>query len=71
MSAVRQYLDGLLEQWRLLQAQWGATRDLWHDPVRHYFEREFWQQYEEVMPPLLKDMDRLDRVIAEAMVEVH
>ena len=50
--------------------QWNRTTALWNDPVRHRFERDFWQEFERVIHPALKEMDKLAAVIAQAQREV-
>ena len=58
--------DQLRNTWLSLQRQWQASCALWDDPVRHQFEREFWQDFERVVPATINEMQKLAEVIAQA-----
>ena len=67
MSSVNVAGERLHNSWRTLQRQWQTTCDLWNDPVRHHFEREFWQGWEEqVVPSTLDAMQHLAEVMSAA-----
>lgn len=60
----------LVGRWRALRQQWGAARDLWNDPVRQRFEREFWHEFEQTLPTVLDEMMRLAHVVEKARRQV-
>lgn len=70
---------GLLDQvekdsrtrWAVLQGQWHTACAAWNDAVRTQFEKEFWQEFEQVVPATLEEMRRLGEVIDQARREVH
>jgi len=66
MSNVNVTSERLQNSWRALQQQWQATCELWNDPVRHHFEREFWQEWEQVVPSTLDAMQQLAEVMSAA-----
>jgi len=66
MSSLNTTHEQIRNGWRVLQRQWQASCALWDDPVRRQFEREFWQDFEQVVPATLKEMERLVQVIAQA-----
>ena len=59
-------------QWASLQRQWSLAREGWNDEVALRFEREFWSEWQSVMPQtveLLRDleaaMENADRVTSD------
>jgi len=66
MSAIATAEERLQTGWRVLQQQWRTTCDLWNDPVRSHFEREFWQEWEQIVPATLDAMQHLAEVISAA-----
>ncbi|MBL7065841.1 MAG: hypothetical protein ISS49_16820 [Anaerolineae bacterium] len=66
MSGVNVAGERLQNAWRALQQQWRITGDLWNDPVRHHFEREFWQEWEQVVPSTLEAIRHLAEVMGAA-----
>ena len=66
MSNIAATQERLRAGWRALRTQWRATCDLWDDPVRQSFEREFWAEFERCVPPALEEVRRLGGVIAQA-----
>jgi hypothetical protein len=58
--------EQLLDHWRMLLGQWYIIRDMWKDPVRDEFEKQFWQEYEQVIPGMLHEMQELDHVLEQA-----
>lgn len=63
--------EWLGNHWRALGEIWLRTCELWDDRVRRQFERDFWQEYEAVVPATMKAMDRLEEVMARALREVQ
>lgn len=39
--------------WTQLQQQWTETRNEWNDSRQAQFEREFWNEWERIMPAAL------------------
>ena len=66
MSNLNASEERLRQSWRALQQQWRSTCDLWNDPVRHRFEREFWQEWEQVVPATLDTMQQLANIASQA-----
>ena len=66
MSSVHNAGERLQNNWRALQQQWCTTCDLWNDPVQRHFEREFWQEWEQVVPSTLDAMQHLAEVMSAA-----
>ena len=71
MSSVNTAGERLYNRWRALQQQWRTTCDLWNDPVRHHFEREFWQEWEQVVPTTLNALQDLAEVMSAAQRAVR
>ncbi|MBN2006249.1 MAG: hypothetical protein JXA21_23040 [Anaerolineae bacterium] len=63
--------DRLKAGWQVLQTRWQASRAQWDDPVARRFEKEFWQEYEQVLPATLQEMQNLAEVIAQARRNVR
>jgi uncharacterized protein YukE len=70
MSSLKQARERLQDEWTRLQDRWQAAAEQWRDAVQRRFEREFWQEYERTLPPVLHQMDRLAEVIAQARREL-
>jgi hypothetical protein len=66
MSSVNTAREALERSWRTLRQQWGTTCDLWKDPVQRHFEREFWEQWEQVVPATTEAMRDLAEVLSAA-----
>ena len=64
-------LDKNRNAWRGIQQAWGTARYLWGDAIRQQFEKEFWQEFEQIVPTTLEAMRRLNDVIARAQREVR
>lgn len=62
---------GQLEHaWGSIQRQWHCTEEQWQDAVKDRFQREFWEEYEHVVPAALKEIGQLEQVIAQIQREV-
>lgn len=61
----------LQETWRKLLQRWQETTEVWNDPVRWQFEREFWQPLEVQIKATQEDMKRLVHVITQAQRNVR
>lgn len=66
MSGIRGGHEQIQTRWRMLQQQWRTSCGLWNDPVRHRFEREFWREWEQVVPATLDAMQQLAEVVNAA-----
>jgi hypothetical protein len=56
---------GELEQelsliWRSLQGEWFQTRETWRDRVAEDFERQWWDELESEIPPLIAAVSEMD-----------
>ncbi|MBC7264335.1 MAG: hypothetical protein H5T64_08235 [Chloroflexi bacterium] len=71
MSNLNTITAELDEAWQRLRQRWEETKAMWNDPVRWQFEREFWQPLESQVPIILKEMERLAQVIAQARRNVR
>jgi len=71
VSSVNASGERLQHSWHALQQQWRTTCDLWNDPVRRHFEREFWQEWEHVVPATLEAMQHLADLMGQARRAVH
>jgi hypothetical protein len=67
MSVGRERLE---YAWGTLQRQWDRTGEQWQDAVHDRFQREFWEEYERVVPAALKEIGHLEQVIAQIQREV-
>jgi hypothetical protein len=63
LANAKKKLDG---SWQALRRQWQASRGLWNDPVSHRFERDFWQEFERIVPATLIQLESVILVISEA-----
>lgn len=70
MSEVRRARERIEDSWRMLQNQWQTSCGQWDDVVRQHFEQEFWQDCERVIPPALREMQKLTEILAQARREV-
>ena len=67
MSQIGETRSNLQTRWNSLQAQWQTTRQDWRDEMGDLFEREFWINWEEEMPKLLRAMENLEHTIEQGM----
>ena len=56
----------LHENWKRLQDQWQVTEPLWQDAVQQRFAGECWQEYEQTIPPLFREIENLNNTIEKA-----
>lgn len=56
--------------WRVIQDRWRTTEAPWRDAVRTEFEKEYWAEFENVVPAGLKETERLLDLIEAARREV-
>lgn len=68
MSRLRDTADELQAEWLLLRERWESAKEQWRDGVRERFEREFWEEYERVLPAAIAELRRLDEQIDLALI---
>ena len=68
VSNIATELQGALQA---LRQRWQETTEVWDDPVRWQFEREFWQPLETQVTATQREMERLAHSIAQAQHSVH
>lgn len=56
--------------WRALQSQWNDTSSQWNDEARHSFEKEFWQEFDTIVPSVIDEMAKLADVLDRAQRRV-
>ena len=61
----------LSESWKNLRQHWQVTTEVWNDPVRWQFEKEFWQPLEIQVNTTRENMKRLVNIIAQAQRNIH
>ena len=66
MGSLLNTQNQLGSSWQALQRKWQASCAQWNDPVSRKFEREFWQDFERVVPATINEMQKLAEVIAQA-----
>lgn len=66
MSRIQVAEEELRNHWRSLQQQWQATCELWQDSVQATFEREFWEEWQRMIPTALEMMRELDAALEVA-----
>jgi hypothetical protein len=67
MNSLSDAYDGLRGEWSALESQWQSTRAQWTDTVGGRFEKEFWNELEEAMPEFLRELQRVDDVLDQAL----
>jgi len=58
--------EHLKADWRVLQTRWQASRAQWDDAVAQRFEKDFWQECEQVLPATMQEILKLSEVLAQA-----
>jgi len=71
MSTLNDARERTHSGWQALQGKWHTTCELWDDPARRRFEREFWQEFERIVPAAIEQMRRLAELFAQARREVR
>lgn len=66
MSHIGDSGDTLRAAWSALQEHWAEARSQWRDPVADRFETEFWLEWQQQMPALLRTIDDLDQAVDQA-----
>lgn len=70
MSSLNNACSQLRDEWRKLLQRWRESSSLWNDSVQQHFEKEVWQDFEQVVPTTTEEMKRLAKTIAQARREV-
>lgn len=55
-----QIFETLKSQWQRASEEWGDS-----DSQKHYFEREFWVEWERTVPSVVEALSELDDAIKE------
>lgn len=63
---MRNASETILHTWRSLKRQWETTSSLWNDAVKHRFQKTYMDEYEPVVSSVLKELDNLQEIIAQA-----
>ncbi len=66
MSDLSRTAAELQEAWFRLCQRWGETKNVWNDPVRWDFEKEYWDVLAQQPPAVQQEMEQLAQVIAGA-----
>ena len=66
MGMLELELEKMKNEWRMLNAQWEKTSDLWNDKIKKRFEKEFWQGFEREILLFLKEFERTSESIVKA-----
>ena len=60
MSQFERPSESAQQQWLALNRQWQSAREQWNDEVSQRFEREFWSEWERVVPQTLELLRALE-----------
>lgn len=67
MSSFDQPSETIASSWSLLQGEWAECREHWDDAVALRFEREFWSEWEKLLPSLIPVLRQLEDALSDAM----
>jgi hypothetical protein len=70
VSSLMNAADTIQQSWVLLSHQWRTTESLWTDAVERQFEKVYMEEYEPCVFSALRELSRLDQVIAQARRDV-
>jgi hypothetical protein len=71
VASVADGREALGDCWHSLSRQWDATCELWQDPVRRAFEREYWEPLGQDLQATLREAESLAELIAQAQRHVR
>lgn len=71
MSNLNNSREQLENGWLLLKNQWQITAVSWNDEACRRFEREFMDEYEEIIQSTIRQMDNLAQVLSQASKQVE
>lgn len=71
MSRLSEAHGSIDDRWSQLRETWGEVRAEWRDAVALRFEREWWQQLEEVAPRWLDALAEVDEVLERALADTE
>ena len=66
MATVNNIYSSMLASWERLDASWKETCEVWNDPVRRQFQRDFQQPLEVEALAVRQELAKLIQVIGEA-----
>ena len=64
-------IEKISNEWRILENQWNSTCQHWNDSMRQHFEREFWQEFERLVPAYLRKLEETGQFISKAYRELE
>jgi hypothetical protein len=71
MATLDSSIEELGTAWKVLHRHWGNTQSLWSDSVSQHFEKRYLALFEVQTQAMLKEMQGLAQVIAEAQRRVR
>jgi hypothetical protein len=71
MSQLASELESIKNDWSQLKLNWQDCRSDWNDDNTYQFERIFWQEYENIVPSALQELESLASLIQRAHNEVR
>jgi hypothetical protein len=71
MSMLNHEIEKISNEWRILENQWNSTCQHWNDSMRQRFEREFWQEFERLVPAYLRKLEETDQFISKVYRELE
>ena len=66
MSSFSRPSEPLAERLTTLRSEWQHVRDRWHDPIGDRFERQFWNEFESILPACLGAIKQLEDLLISA-----
>ena len=51
---------------KVLRARWEEVKERWNDPVRHGFEKDYWDTLEDLVGQSLRAIDHLGQQLDQA-----
>ena len=66
MGTLKNESEKAKNEWHRLKNQWNITSQDWDDDVKNRFEKEFWQEFEYLVPNFLKTLGKTSDSIIKA-----
>ena len=66
MASIKAASESIQESWRLLLHQWQRTASLWSDAAQRQFQKSYMDEYEPAVIATLRELGRLEQVVAQA-----
>ncbi len=71
MASLETVSESIQQAWALLLHQWQTTASLWRDAAQLRFQKSYMEEYEPTISAALRELEQLDRVIAQARRSVE